>query len=481
MKAGARELSNSVKESGGVFADLERSSLLSLLQQAADVVLEIDAEGRISAIEIAEGDLDNDMDDSLVGCAWTDVVTEESRARVEQLLSQARNDGSSSRWQDIIHQQPDGSELPISYFIRRADQGDLLVAIGRDQRALAALRQQLVNAQIALERDYWQLRQVETRYRLVFQMVDEAVLVVDDATEKVLEANDAASAILGRKDSPVVGKSFIGLFDPGEEKSLRSLLSETRVVGRAVASEIRSARRGEDFAIDTNLLQQDTDSRILIRLTARGDDESRPGSPGHAAFRMDDIMRSAPDAILITDDHGQIRAANQRFIDLAGLVNEEQALGQSVDRWLGRSAVDLNVLLTHLRRGESVRLFATTLTGEVGVTAEVEISATAHSLHGETSFVFFVRDVARRISSQDPSERRLPRSVAQITQQVGRVPLKALVRQSTDVVEKLCIEAALNLTGDNRASAAELLGLSRQSLYSKLRRHDLGDIGSGED
>ena len=70
--------------------------------------------------------------------------------------------------------------------------------------------------------------------------------------------------------------------------------------------------------------------------------------------------------------------------------------------------------------------------------------------------------------------------MAQITQQVGRVPLKALVRQSTDVVEKLCIEAALNLTGDNRASAAELLGLSRQSLYSKLRRHNLGDIGSDD-
>ncbi len=87
----------------------------------------------------------------------------------------------------------------------------------------------------------------------------------------------------------------------------------------------------------------------------------------------------------------------------------------------------------------------------------------------------------RRLSAEDPEEKRLPRSVAAITQQVGRVPLKALVRQSTDVVEKLCIEAALNLTGDNRASAAELLGLSRQSLYSKLRRHDLGDIGSGED
>ncbi len=33
------------------------------------------------------------------------------------------------------------------------------------------------------------------------------------------------------------------------------------------------------------------------------------------------------------------------------------------------------------------------------------------------------------------------------------------------------------MTGDNRASAAEMLGLSRQSLYVKLRRYGLGDLG----
>ena len=66
----------------------------------------------------------------------------------------------------------------------------------------------------------------------------------------------------------------------------------------------------------------------------------------------------------------------------------------------------------------------------------------------------------------------------QLTQLVGRVPLKDLVRESTDLIEQLCIEAALELTQDNRASAAELLGLSRQSLYVKLRRYGLGDLGS---
>ena len=76
---------------------------------------------------------------------------------------------------------------------------------------------------------------------------------------------------------------------------------------------------------------------------------------------------------------------------------------------------------------------------------------------------------------QPPSAHELPRSVAQLTELIGRVPLRDLVREATDVIEKLSIEAALELTGDNRASAAEMLGLSRQSLYVKLRRFGLDE------
>ena len=70
----------------------------------------------------------------------------------------------------------------------------------------------------------------------------------------------------------------------------------------------------------------------------------------------------------------------------------------------------------------------------------------------------------------------MPRSVGQMTELVGRMPLKDIVRDTTDLIEQLCIEAALELTHDNRASAAEMLGLSRQSLYVKLRRFNVGDL-----
>ena len=195
---------------------------------------------------------------------------------------------------------------------------------------------------------------------------------------------------------------------------------------------------------------------------------------------MQETLREAPDAVLLTDPDGRVLAANKAFLDLAQLITEEQALGHSADRWLGRSGVDLSVLLTNLRQHDVVRLFATTLRGESGARAEVEISAASLNDLRQPMIAFFVRDIGRRIGSENPATQQLPRSIEQVTERVGRVPLKELVRESKDVIEALCVEAALKLTHDNRASAAELLGLSRQSLYAKLRRYGIGSVESDD-
>jgi len=103
-------------------------------------------------------------------------------------------------------------------------------------------------------------------------------------------------------------------------------------------------------------------------------------------------------------------------------------------------------------------------------------------------FGFLIREATRwHAGSAEANADPTPvagRSVDQLTELVGRVPLKELVREAADVIERLAIEAALKLTDDNRALASDLLGLSRQSLYIKLHRYGLGDLGSesgGED
>jgi len=63
---------------------------------------------------------------------------------------------------------------------------------------------------------------------------------------------------------------------------------------------------------------------------------------------------------------------------------------------------------------------------------------------------------------------------------VGSATLKEIVSETTDVVEKMCIETAVSLTRNNRVAAAEMLGLSRQSLYVKLRcsGRDVGSVAA---
>ena len=54
--------------------------------------------------------------------------------------------------------------------------------------------------------------------------------------------------------------------------------------------------------------------------------------------------------------------------------------------------------------------------------------------------------------------------------------LRDIVAETTEIIEKMCIETALDLTGNNRVAAAELLSLSRQSLYVKLRKFGIAGL-----
>jgi transcriptional regulator PpsR len=113
--------------------------------------------------------------------------------------------------------------------------------------------------------------------------------------------------------------------------------------------------------------------------------------------------------------------------------------------------------------------------GEFGSICDVEVSAATVTEADLDCIGFSIRNISRRVAANDESAALAPKSIDQLTQLVGRVPLKDLVRESTELIEQLCIQSALKLTNNNRASAAEMLGLSRQSLYVKLRRYSLDD------
>jgi PAS domain S-box-containing protein len=66
---------------------------------------------------------------------------------------------------------------------------------------------------------------METRYRLLFQSVSEAVLIVDAGLRRVVEANPAAALVLGNTATHIVGRPFPEGFEPESSRAIETLLA----------------------------------------------------------------------------------------------------------------------------------------------------------------------------------------------------------------------------------------------------------------
>lgn len=458
--------------------DLDAEAAATLIAAAADIALSVDADGVVRDVACSSDDLPLAWYGRWLGVKWVETVTVESRPKVEALLQDAKA-AAPSRWRHVNHRSAQGADVPILYSAFKVGHDGRVVAVGRDLRPTAALQQRLVEAQLSMERDYARIRHMEARYRLLFEVTSEAVLIVDAVSRKVSEANQAAARLLGETTKAIVGLTFPTGFDVTGTLAIQTLLGAVRATGRPDEVRARLAGpvpdQGQECIVAAALFRHEGSALLLVRLDVTG-----AATPAEAAGGGPDLLRlieGAPDGFVVTGTDGRIMAANPAFLELAELASETQAKGESLERWLGRPGVDLNVLVANLRQHGSVKLFATQLRGEYGAVAEIEVSGVSLADGPQPCIGFTIRDVGRRLPAEGRTGRQLPRSVEQLTELVGRVPLKDLVRETTDVIERLCIEAALELTGDNRASAAEILGLSRQSLYVKLRRYGLGDLG----
>ena len=445
---------------------LSADAVVQALAVASDITLLIDRRGIVRDLALGSADLAEHGVQDWVGRPWADTVLPENRAKIVEMIEGV----TPHRWRQVNHPSVTG-DLPIRYMAIAAGEDGRLVAIGRDMRAAAALQQRLLRAQQSMERDSLRLRQLEARYRLLFENAEEAIIVVDTATRRVTEANPAARHLAGLPMAGLEGQPFAALVHPQDRDMAIALL------GAAAAAEQRQPSQlqmigGEACQVSATLFRQDRGSYLLLRL--------HPLGGGRAGERpLSEVLDRMPDAFLLTDQKLDILAANGLFLDLVQAARPEDVRGAPLSRFIGRPGIDLGLLTAQLREHGSVRNFATVARvgnpREGGAEEDVELSAVTSLEGDEPRYGFSIRRTSPVLAAGNDG-RPLPRSVEQLTELVGRVSLKEIVRESTDLIERLCIEAALTYTSDNRASAAEILGLSRQSLYSKLHRHGLGNL-----
>jgi len=449
---------------------LDAREAARLVEAAGDLVLVLDSDGVVLDFAMASSELSIEGSDHWVGRRWDEIVTSESRAKVDEMIAAAL-DGAQSRWRQVNHPSANG-DIPVRYLAVRLGEVGRVVAIGRDLRASAALQQRLLQAQQSLERDYLRLRQAEARYRVLFERATEAIVVVDVATRRVREANPAAARLFDAPEASLVSRPFASLIDDHARDATIAWLGAVSAADQPPTTLVLPGGRGS-VAMTASLFRQEQASFYLIRL----------GGGVHEAtdeHAMLEVMARMPDGFVLTDGALDILATNPAFVDLVHAASIERVRGAALASYLGRAEVDLDLIVAQIREHGTARNVSTILRAADGGIEDVELSAVMVPGPEGTCFGFSIRTVARRPRDLPPAARDLPRSVEQLTELVGRMSLKDIVRESTDLIERLCIEAALAYTSDNRASAAEILGLSRQSLYSKMHRHGVGNLSSDE-
>ena len=445
-------------------------ALTALVGLGADIVFLVDENGVIREAYHRNPELDAYGLTASVGTKLRDCVTVESIPKIDALLAPS-DKARPKRGYQVNHSAGGLPDLPVAYSAGTVSGFPFTIVVGREMRQQMQDQQRLVEAQIAMEADYRELRQAEARYRTLFKMSEEAYLIVDGERRTVLEANPAALSLVAANRSNLSGKPVRDLLKKQDRDRFGDAMGEARHSGEPVA--VTGLQSASGTVVDANLRAYRENGSTNLIITLRENinaEQAAPRTSGHPESGDIDL-EGLPEAAVVTDTGGIIKSANTLFLDQIHAPTQHQVLGRSASNWLGKSAVEFNVLLARIVNEKMISGFASAVTDWLGETRNVSLSGRFNEKAQTVQLLLIpVATSPEKLALQPPATQEQAEGFASL---VGKVPLKQLIRESLDVVEKICIEAALDQTNNNRASAAEMLGLSRQSLYIKLRRHGL--------
>jgi transcriptional regulator PpsR len=443
---------------------------------ASDIALVIDDAGVIRNVAFGEDPLGGSAAD-WVGRRWSETVTGETRTKIEQLLAEAQSSGITRR-REVNHPTGTGADIPVAYAAVRLGHRGPVLAVGRDLRAVSAIQQRFVDAQQLMERDYWHRRQAEARYRQLFHVATDAVLVVDAATLSVLEANRAAAMLFGRPGAEMSGQPASAGLSGGARAAFDELLVTVRTRGRPGEIRTRGAldASGRPLLLDIAVTPFRADGDQLLLVRARAVDADVHG----AATRLADFVERTPDAVVIADSAGRVLIANPAFLALCRAALPAQAhanpVGHALAELLGDPRDQWRGVLAEARRGglADMRRVAAGVACDP-LALEVSIAMVADG--DQECLGLTMRRVDQRLEALPPQVGELAAAIDRLAAQVGLATLPELLQETTELAERHLLEAALARAQGDRLQAAQLLGIGADNLWLRLRHHGLDRSG----
>ncbi|QYK43586.1 MAG: transcriptional regulator PpsR [Paracoccaceae bacterium] len=463
--------------SGGSIPMLAPDLLAEVISTASDIALHVTRDGAVISVLVNEHHRSFGQLETWVGRQVRELLTPESVQKLDRRLTQLHEapEGTSLAV-EITHEDAVNAGFPVRYALHRLPGDESVLMLGRDMRAIAEIQQKLVSVQLALEKDYEAQREIDTRYRVLMEMTRDAILLVSMATGRIADLNQVAANLLGGTRNELLGAAVAQEFVGRRRGELLETMASLATADAATPIEMQ-ARRSQKRVMMVPLVFRAAGERLLLcRLDVV--EQVRPAADelGDALGRL---YAEGVDGIVFADRDGLIRGANESFLNMTDSSGLAAVRGRSLADFLLRGAVDLKVLIENAKRTGRMRMYATRLVTMFQAQVAVEISATWLNDRPQPVLALVVRDASRAEAMRRSGLGGTEDGSSSVVELVGSAKLKDIVAETADVVERMCIETAVELTRNNRVAAAEMLGLSRQSLYVKLRKYGL--LSKGEE
>jgi len=315
------------------------------------------------------------------------------------------------------------------------------------------------------------LRASEQRYRMLFEMESDAILVVDAETLRLLDANRAAESFWGYGRDELLAMTAVDLSAEGALTRSSIQSPEGRI---HIPLRYHRRRDGTVFPVEITSNRLYLDGRKIVISTVRDITERKRSED---ALRLSEeqyraIFDATADALVLRDTEFRIVDVNAAYCAMSGYAREE-VLG--ADHVVANPrAIDGHIKTLHRKAlaGEPIQFEAEWVRKD-GARSEVEVRGVPIQHREQPHVLYIGRDIAaRKRAEAERSALEAQLRQAQKMEAIGQLT-GGIAHDFNNILTSIVGYVTLAAERDGAAGDAKLAGYLEQATRSCRRARDL--------